>query len=182
MSQGYLGEIRIFAGTYAPVDWAFCNGAVLPVAGNEPLFALIGPTYGGNGATTFALPDLRGRVPVGYGAGVGGLTSRALGATGGAETVTLSMGTTPPHTHPVTAISAPALSKNPAGEVFASAPDTGGYYVGTGDADITLISQLNSQTIGVAPATPATPHQNMMPAMALNYIICTVGQYPDQSN
>ncbi|MEN9798594.1 MAG: hypothetical protein RL653_2290, partial [Pseudomonadota bacterium] len=95
----FLGEIKLFAGNFAPTGWAFCHGQLLPIAQNSALFSLLGTTYGGNGQTTFALPDLRGRIPVGFGQGPG-LTNRNLGDMSGVESVTLQVSNLPQHAHP----------------------------------------------------------------------------------
>ncbi len=113
--DGYLGEIRMFAGNYAPVGWALCDGRLMPISGNDALFALLGTTYGGDGATNFALPDLRGRVPMSVGTGVipgngQSLTPRILGASVGVETVTLTQENLPSHTHQMAAGAAGATN------------------------------------------------------------------------
>src|SRR5271157_5430691 len=113
MSNPFVAEIRIFCGNFAPTGWAFCNGQILPIAQNTALFSLLGTTYGGDGRTTFALPDLRGRVPISSGQGPG-LASYALGQSGGAETATLGASQLPAHNHLVNAVSGPATSAHPA--------------------------------------------------------------------
>src|SRR5579859_6106969 len=109
MSSPFIGEIRMFAGNFAPVGWAFCNGALMDIAQNDALFNLIGTTYGGDGQTTFALPDLQSRIPVHVGPGF------ALGQTGGVETVTLTTNQIPAHSHVPTCLGAPGNLSNPAG-------------------------------------------------------------------
>src|SRR6185369_11559613 len=115
MAQPYVGEIRMFAGNFAPAGWMFCEGQLLPISENETLFQLIGTTYGGDGQSTFALPDLRGRVPVHQGNGF------TLAETGGVETVTLTVSQIPAHSHPLLASSAIATDANPNGNVVAEA-------------------------------------------------------------
>src|SRR5215211_6878169 len=113
----------MFGGNFAPVNWAFCDGSVLPISENEALFSLIGTTYGGDGQTTFQLPDLRGRLAVGTGAG-SGLTPRTLGEVGGSTTVTLTPDNVPAHTHTAQAVQTPGTSTSPAGTIWAA--DSGG--------------------------------------------------------
>src|SRR5262245_29652358 len=110
--DNYLGEIRLFAGNFAPRGWRFCDGGLLPIAENDALFNLLGTTYGGDGVSTFALPDLRGRVAIGQGTGPG-LTNRPLGEPGGTESVTLVLGQCPAHTHQLFATNAPATTASP---------------------------------------------------------------------
>src|SRR2546423_3707308 len=107
MAQPYVGEIRMFAGNFAPAGWTFCEGQLLPISENETLFQLLGTTYGGDGQSTFALPDMRGRVPLHFGNGF------TLAETGGVETVTLTVSQIPSHNHPFLASGAPATSQNP---------------------------------------------------------------------
>src|SRR5574339_662477 len=117
MAQPYVGEIRMFAGNFAPAGWQFCEGKLLPISENETLFQLIGTTYGGDGESTFALPDLRGRLPVHQGTGPGGLTY-ILAETGGVEVVTLTVNQLPVHTHAFIASADPANSPNPAAHLL----------------------------------------------------------------
>src|SRR5436190_4069402 len=114
MAQPYVGEIRMFAGNFAPAGWMFCEGQLLPISENETLFNLIGTTYGGDGQTTFALPDLRGRVPLHFGNGF------ILAQTGGAEEITLTVQQITAHNHPVLASQDPASTANPQGNVLAT--------------------------------------------------------------
>src|SRR3979490_531957 len=116
MAQPYVGEIRMFGGNFAPAGWMFCEGQLLPISENETLFNLIGTTYGGDGQQTFALPDLRGRIPIHMG---GGFT---LAETGGVETVTLNVNQMPTHSHLLMASNAPANSPNPGNNVLARSP------------------------------------------------------------
>src|SRR5262249_8021175 len=120
MAQPYVGEIRIFAGNFAPVGWMFCDGQLLPISENETLFNLIGTTYGGDGQSTFALPDLRGRLPLHQGTG-SGLSTRQLAENGGTEEVTLSTQQIPSHTHPVPCSSGGGTpSSDPSNATFAA--------------------------------------------------------------
>ncbi len=166
MSNPYLGEIRLFAGNFAPNGWALCQGQTLPISGNDALFALIGTTYGGDGVNTFSLPDLRGRVPVHVGSGY------ALGQNGGEESVTLTAAQLPAHTHVPQATSSSAASPDPGGNVWATASDTP-YSAGTPTA------AMNPQTVGSAGGSQ--PHDNMLPFVALNFIIALNGVYPSQT-
>lgn len=177
--EPFIGEIRLFAGNYVPVGWHMCDGSLMQVSGNEALFSLIGTTYGGNGATTFGLPDLRGRVPVGQGHGTN-LTNRVVGQTGGASAVQLTVGQTPSHTHTVAASSQQASQANmTAGAGFAAmvpvaSPAKIGRYVPPASGTPVNLDPL---TISIA-AGGGQPHSNLMPYMALNYIIAIEGIYP----
>src|SRR5574338_956028 len=125
MAQPYVGEIRMFAGNFAPAGWAFCDGSILPISENETLFNLVGTTYGGDGQSTFALPDLRGRIPIHQGAGF------VLAETGGAERVTLTQNQIPAHSHALVASAdAAQLSAGPDGSLLAAAGGTTQLYVG----------------------------------------------------
>jgi len=175
----FLGEIRIFAGTYAPEYWHICDGTLLTIQGNEALFSLLGTTYGGDGRTSFALPDLRGRIPIGQGAGPN-LTPRLRGSYGGTEAVTLTEAQIPAHTHYVKASTVTTASVvNPTNLTYLGpvvVPNQTGYgYVNniTGGTKMTLDTSVVHPFIGGNQA-----HSNMMPTMALNYIICTMGIYP----
>lgn len=161
MDEAYIGTIMLFAGNFAPRGWRFCDGSILPIAQHQALFAVIGPTYGGDGRSTFALPDLRGRVPVGFGSGPG-LSPVALGAHGGSESVSLQHHQLPPHTHMVD-----------------FAPVTGG------SAEGGLIVATPAHTaVGSAMHLPAgatgggQPHENRQPYLGLNYIIAIEGLFP----
>src|SRR4051795_5151901 len=122
MAQPYVGEIRMFAGNFAPAGWMFCEGQLLPISENETLFNLIGTTYGGDGQSTFALPDLRGRIPIHQGNGF------ILAETGGAEEITLTVNQIAAHSHPLLASSDPASSGNPADQVVASSRTAGQFF------------------------------------------------------
>lgn len=178
MSDGFIGEIRMFAGNFAPRSWAFCDGQLLAVSQNDALFSLLGTTYGGDGRTTFALPDLRGRVPVHKGTGPG-LTFRNLGSSGGAEEVTLTTGQLPTHSHDDAGLRAtgnPADTSDPTGNslglasIYSSAPPDVGLSAGSVLAD--------SNT---GPAGSSQAHTNMPPFQAVNFIICLFGIYPSRS-
>ncbi|WP_421697591.1 phage tail protein [Ancylobacter sp.] len=181
-----IGEIRLFAGAYAPRGWAPCNGSLLLIAQNHALFSVIGSVWGGDGEKTFALPDLRGRVPIGSGEGPG-LTGRWPGQTGGTEHVTLDGKNFPPHQHAFLGSTAPATSAVPGPKVvFAKAaspatpaPPKGLPYV----ADKTGLEQrlLADDTLGLSsngPKDSCTPHNNCMPTLNLMFIIALTGSYP----
>lgn len=166
MSEPYIGEIRLFAGNFAPVNWAFCNGQILAISENEALFNLIGTTYGGDGQTTFALPNLQSRVPVHVGSGF------VLAQTGGTETVTLTVNQMPAHTHPAQATSGAGTSNNPAGNAWANWP-------GSQFSDQGITAAMNAGAIGFAGGSQ--PHENLMPYLTINFIIALYGVFPTQS-
>jgi microcystin-dependent protein len=164
----YLGEIRLVPFTFAPKGWALCAGQLLPINQNQALFALLGTNFGGDGRTTFALPDLRGRVPVGAGQGAGG-SNYQVGSNGGEETVKLTVSQLPPHAHPVRADSAASTTKNPTGAV----PASGGAYGATTNAK--MKAGMLGQTGG------GQAHDNRQPYLSLNYIIALQGIFPSQN-
>ncbi|KQY90602.1 MULTISPECIES: phage tail protein [Roseateles] len=171
MSNPYVGEIRLFAGNFAPLGWMFCQGQLLPIAENEVLFVLIGTTYGGDGQSTFALPDLRGRVPVHQGQGPG-LSPRMLGELGGDETITLAPTQLPTHTHTLRASGAAATGTAPGGALLA-ATSVASYDPGPGS------TAMAASAVGSAGGNQ--PHENMAPTLALNYIISLFGIFPQQA-
>ena len=180
MSQPFLGEIRMFGGNFAPRGWAFCNGQILAIAQNTALFSLLGTTYGGNGQTTFALPDLRGRLPLNQGQGPG-LSSYDLGRASGSETVTLLTTEMPAHTHaPTNTVNASARadSSTPASCVPA---DTGGpqIYASAPDGSTTMFPGMITTT--VAPVGGSQPHANMQPYLVVSFIIATEGIFPSRN-
>lgn len=169
MSEPFLGEIRVFAGNFAPVGWALCNGALVSIAENDALFSLIGTTYGGDGVSTFGLPDLRGSSPLHQGQGPG-LTSHVIGERGGVEHVTLTTAQMPSHSHqPVYA--ATATGSAPASARWA-AQSSAAY------SDAVPNAQLAGDAL--LPAGGGQPHENMPPFLAVTYIIATYGIYPSQ--
>ncbi len=168
MSSPYIGEIRMFAGNFAPVGWAFCQGQLIPISENETLFNLIGTTYGGDGQQTFALPNLASRVPVHMGsAGFGTFT---LGQAGGEEIVTLTINQIPAHSHVPLANSA-GSGTSPQGAVWAGSTDLSQFA-----PPAQINGQMNSQAIGAAGGSQ--PHDNMIPFLAVNFIISLFGIYP----
>ena len=166
MAQPYVGEIRMFAGNFAPAGWMFCEGQLLPISENETLFQLIGTTYGGDGESTFALPDLRGRIPIHQGNGV------ILAETGGAEEITLTVNQIPVHSHPKLASSGAPQGSNPAQNVLTTV-STGSIYTAT---PTTPLVTLNTQVVGATGGSQ--PHTNFQPYLCVNFIISLFGIFP----
>lgn len=171
MTIPYIGEIRMFAGTFAPVGWAFCDGQLLSIASNDALFSLIGTIYGGNGQTTFALPDLRGRAPVHQGQGAG-LSSYSVGQIGGVEQVTVATALMPAHTHTPVASTDAATASSPADRVWAASANYHAYAPDLG-AGATAMGPG-----ALAPAGGSQPHDNMSPHLAVHFIIALEGIWP----
>ncbi|WP_429844385.1 phage tail protein [Brevibacillus sp. FIR094] len=165
----YVGEIRLFAGQYAPVGWAFCDGSSLPVAKNMPLYTIIGNKYGGDNRE-FKLPDFRTRVPMHFGNGTG-LTPRTLASTGGNKSVTLSIQQIPNHTH-IPNGGTPQTGKEPAGAIWADSKHRLGAPVYSDTPDVTMNANA------IAPVGGSQPHNNVQPYLALNFIIALQGEYP----
>lgn len=166
MSEPFLGQISIFAFGFAPKGWAQCNGQVMPIAQNQALFALLGTTYGGNGTTTFALPDLRGRVGMHAG------PNHPQGQSGGEEAHTLSIAETPSHTHTVPCSTSPATTADPAGASWATNSAGHSPYASTAN------SQCSPQAIAV---TGGQPHDNMAPTLTLSFCIALTGIFPSRN-
>jgi len=173
MADPFLGEIRMFTGDYAPAHWALCNGQQISISGNEGLFSLLGARYGGDGRVTFALPDMRGRVPMHQGAGLG-LTPRSIGYRFGVEKVAITETQMPNHTHRLNASQDLAVGKNPDGLVLAKT--TSNFYDKT--AAKTPVD-LSSTSVGHEGAGVA--HYNMQPYTGINFIISLSGQYPSRN-
>jgi len=170
MADSFVGEIRIFGGTFAPMDWAFCDGQTMPIAQYDVLYSLIGTIYGGDGVTNFNLPDLRGRVPVHQGQGPGG-SNRVIGEVAGSETVTLTSAQMAAHRHTPLATSATATATSgPAGGVLANASIK---VYGSGAPSKYL------HGLAVTGGT-TQPHENMAPFQTVNYIISMYGIFPPQ--
>lgn len=170
MSEPFVAEIRIFAGNFAPRGWAFCNGQLLPVSQNTALFSLIGTTYGGDGRTTTALPNLQGRAPMHPGRGPG-LTSRRLGERGGVETVTLTEAQMTSHNHSWEVSTEDGDRRDPAGRYF-----------GRGTALYASAANPAPMAEQVLPSAGGSQaHNNMQPYIAINFIIALVGLYPSRS-
>jgi microcystin-dependent protein len=170
MSNPFLAEIVLFAGNFAPRGWAFCAGQILAISQNTALFSLLGTTYGGNGQTTFALPDLRSRVAVGQGQGPG-LSNYSLGQQGGTESVTLTSQQIPPHNHNVTVFSDAGDTGKPANNFLASIDN--GYKASN---DGTLMSPVM-----ITGGGGSQPHPNIQPYTTLNYIIALQGVFPSRN-
>jgi len=170
--NNYLGEIKMFAGNFAPNGWAFCDGSLLQIADNTALFSLLGTMYGGDGITTFALPDLRGRVPLDAGQGVG-LTNRDIGELGGQETHTLMSTEMPAHNHSIAADSSIGTTDRPVNGVPARNASGIPHY---GNAQNAF---LKSNTIGSSGG--GLPHNNMQPYAVVNFIIALQGIFPSRN-
>jgi microcystin-dependent protein len=173
MADPFLGELKLAAFNFAPRGWAFCDGQLLPIAQNTALFALLGTNYGGNGQTTFALPDLRGRTPVHAGSSVNG--SISLGEQGGAEAVTLSTSQLPAHAHTLSGSSDLANASAPGGALPAAKPRGG----------ISRYAPAGSNTVmasgSVTPAGGSQPHNNMQPYLVLSWLISVEGIFPSRN-
>ena len=173
----YLAMIKLFAGNFAPKSWAFCDGRLLAINTNQALFSLLGTTYGGDGITTFALPDLRNRVPVGTALGGSG-----LGQVGGTKNVTLTVQNLPMHNHlqyadsSIADINVPVNGASVASEVQPATPPV--QFKSFAPSSSTPIVPLNTATIGNTGGN--APHNNMQPYLGLNYIICISGLYPSR--
>jgi microcystin-dependent protein len=167
MAQPYVGEIRMFAGNFAPAGWMFCEGQLLPISEYETLFNLIGTTYGGDGQSTFALPDLRGRIPLHQG------NSYVLAQTGGAEDITLTVNQIPSHSHPLLASLDAGIESSPVGHVLASTNVVRTYAAAPGAA--LLAPQAASSTGG------SQPHSNFQPYLCVDFIISLFGIFPSQT-
>jgi microcystin-dependent protein len=167
MAQPYVGEIRMFAGSFAPAGWMFCSGQLLPISENETLFQLIGTTYGGDGESTFALPDLQGRIPLHQGAGM------QLAEAAGVESVTLTNQQIPIHSHPLLANTSAGTSNAPAGHVPAGSPTIDLYR----EASPTVSLSPNA----VVSVGGSQPHENMQPFLCISLIISLFGIFPSQT-
>jgi microcystin-dependent protein len=181
MSQPYVGQLSMFAGNFAPAGWAFCAGQLLPISENDVLFQLIGTTYGGDGQSTFALPNLQSRIPVHMGQG-GGLSNYTIGQSGGTESVTLNVQQIPQHNHLATTVTpTPANSDTPANNTIladeqvglgASSPFTYAPFNSGAPNQVTLAGNTVANTGG------GQPHNNIQPILAINFIISLFGIFP----
>jgi microcystin-dependent protein len=167
MAQPYVGEIRMFGGNFAPAGWEFCDGQLLPIAENETLFQLIGTTYGGDGQSTFALPNLQSRVPVHH---VGPGSDLIVGETFGVESVTLTVQQTPTHNHAMVASTSTGVSNTPQDNVFASPTVAKLYRFGTPSDPLPPAL--------IAPSGGSQPHENLQPYICINHIISLFGIFP----
>lgn len=189
--EGTIGEIRGFGGNFAPRAWAFCNGQLLAISQNTALFSILGTTYGGDGRTSFALPDLRGRAPISAGTGPG-LSTHKLGARSGTETVTLNVLQIPSHFHAAITTKTGAVQsfgrdvdagESGAEETVAGNTQTSNYAEIT-NTDLVphgIISDTTNYTVQVAPTGGSQPHNNMQPYLTIYWIICLQGVFPSRS-
>jgi len=168
MAQPYVGEIRMFAGNFAPAGWNFCSGQLLPISENQTLFNLIGTTYGGDGQNTFALPDLQGRIPLHQGNGF------VLAETGGVEDVTLTIQQIPAHSHPMLASANTGTGSNPQGNVLDQM--SGAILLYKDQTPATPMSPLAVSSVG-----GSQPHSNFQPYLCVNFIISLFGVFPSQT-
>jgi microcystin-dependent protein len=164
MAQPYVGEIRMFAGNFAPAGWMFCEGQLLPISENETLFQLIGTTYGGDGQSTFALPDLRGRIPIHQGNGF------ILAETGGVEEVSLTVNQIPAHSHPLLASTSAGSVASPANNVLAESVAINPY--------IQDQTNSNMNAAAVSSVGGSQPHTNFQPYLCIDFIISLFGIFP----
>lgn len=177
MADAYIGEIRVFAGNFAPKGWALCNGQLISIVQNTALYSIIGVQYGGDGKTTFALPNLMGAAPMGQGSGPG-LSPRTVGSKIGTPTVTLLTTQIPSHTHVPSAISSPGDQNIPAGNYWAETPASGRPAVQEPLYAPTPNVQMSPAALEVS--GQSQPHNNMQPYLAMNYIICLQGEFPSR--
>ena len=176
MSDPFIGEIRIFAGNFAPNGWALCNGQLLQISQNTALYAVIGTTYGGDGKTNFALPNLQGQIPVQFGEG-SGLSNRNLGASFGEETATLTANQMPAHSHSATIKGASTGTTNqPQDNLFGKIPRTNMY-----SAPDAALTNMAEGSISLQSAGGSLAHNNMQPYTTLNFIIAIHGLFPVRS-
>lgn len=173
MAQPYVGEIRMFAGNFAPNGWMFCEGATLPIAENEVLFNLIGTTYGGDGQETFNLPNLASRVPIHMGTGPDGTTYQ-LGEMAGTEQETLTIQQIPNHTHPLTGGVIQGNVGTPKDNVLAESPGAIKPYIED-------VPAVNMNANAITPAGGSQPHENTQPFLCINFIISLFGVFPSQT-
>ena len=171
MSNPYLGEIRMFAGSFAPAGWHMCDGALMPISENDTLFALIGTTYGGDGEETFALPNLQSRVPIHQGTGAG--STNIIGETGGVESVTLTVQQIPNHTHAMLGSTNTSTSPNPTSNVIGKSTQV--------DMFINAVPGDALAANAVTPVGGSQPHENVQPYLCINYIISLFGIFPPRS-
>lgn len=174
MSNAIMGTVRLFAGNFAPLGFMLCQGQILSISSNTALFSILGTMYGGNGTTTFALPDLRGRVPLGVGQGPG-LSSYVEGQTTGSETTALTVNNLPAHNHPLQAHAGGGNQGGPSGNLLAASDQRNSQYSNVTVADATLA------TTAIGNTGSGTGHSNMQPSLALHYIICTQGIFPSRN-
>jgi microcystin-dependent protein len=182
MSNYYIGEIRMFGGNFAIANWSFCNGQLIPISQNETLYTLIGTTYGGDGTSTFALPNMQGRLPIHMGAGTG-LSPYVIGQSAGTESVTLNQSTMPAHSHALNATSAPANSQNISASSLpanTTGPLNVDFYVSNVGTPAPSFGAMNGATLGFAGGGSPT-HENRMPSLCVTFIISMYGIFPSRN-
>lgn len=172
MADPFVGEIRMFAGSFAPRGWAFCDGQLLAVSQNDALFSLFGTIYGGDGRTTFGLPDLRGRVPIHAGSGPG-LSPRSLGSGSGSETETLAIPTLTAHSHAYQASTHLADEAHPTGNVLAQPSAASPYF--PANPNVAMAATAVGDVGG------GQSHANLMPFLCVNFIVALFGVYPSRN-
>lgn len=178
MSDPFLGEVRMFGGNFAPQNWALCNGQLLSIAQNSALFSLLGVTYGGDGQTTFGVPDMRGRLPISQGQGPG-LTQRVMGEKAGAETVTLMTPNMPAHSHSLNVYNTAATTSAPGPTVLPAVPTGAGkIYVVAGSLPVNP-AQFAAEAVSMSVGNQ--PHSNLMPALCVSFIIALQGIFPSRN-
>jgi microcystin-dependent protein len=172
MAQPYVGEIRMFAGNFNPAGWEFCNGQLLPISENETLFQLIGTTYGGDGESTFALPNFQSRIPLHFGTSSASGVQYPLAQMAGVESVTLTVQQIPSHTHPMLASTEAGGQTNPAGNVLGALSPVSIYVPNATPPNLPM------NAASVTPVGGSQPHENMQPFLCINYIISLFGIFP----
>lgn len=173
MAQPYVGEIRMFAGTFAPAGWLFCDGQLLPISENETLFQLIGTTYGGDGESTFALPNMQSRVPIHHGTSNQSGNTYQLAEMGGVEEVTLTVQQIPSHTHVPIGSTGTGSSSVASGGLFANSTSKAVYKSGS--------TPVSMHAASIAPVGGSQPHTNMQPFLCIHFIISLFGIFPSQT-
>jgi microcystin-dependent protein len=172
MPEPFIGEIRMFAGNFAPNGWMFCEGQTLPISENDALFTLIGTTYGGDGQETFQLPNLASRVPIHMGTGKDGITYQ-IGEMAGTESVTLTTQQIPTHTHPLIATPDVGGSATPTSNILAQSPNIKAY------KEVAPTQAMAANSVG--PVGGSQPHENCQPFLCINFIISLFGVFPSQT-
>lgn len=177
MSQPYIGQIMMTGFNFAPTGWALCNGQILSISQNAPLFSLIGTTYGGNGTSTFQLPNLQSSVPIHMGTGPG-LSTYVIGQVGGAENVSLLYNHMPQHNHLINVSTANGTATTPSGNIL------GATYTGSGPGNMDFVSTAANATLAtnaVGTAGGNVPHTNLQPYLVVNFVIALVGIFPSRN-
>jgi microcystin-dependent protein len=183
MSQPFIGQVIMFGGSYTPVGWVTCDGRLLSIAEYDVLYSLLGTTYGGDGQTTFGVPDLRSRIPVCMGQG-NGLSNYVIGQMAGNESITLQPNQLPTHNHSIATTAKPGTNNIPGVTLILA--DEGGSGAGTGDGQVTAYGAVSASTISLSGSAIGNsgnsfPHENRQPYQALNFIIAYSGTYPSRS-